>query len=317
MKKKNSKRRGLSNFQKYRLLSNFKFVLSIIAGIAVFFGMYTGIIYKTSTDNLLSEFDATSSLEKMETPFGIYEGDVSHGVMEGEGSMVFYTGEIYEGQWDDDQMSGTGELQYTEGTYKGDYSEGKRSGNGVFTWTDASVYSGEWADDEMSGTGKLAAADGALYEGTFSGNRLEKGSIEVTEEKTKYTYKVSDGKITDSIKVAFENGDTYDGAYSLANNCIEGEGKMTFADGSSYSGNFKNGKRDGSGTFKWSNGDTYTGAWKNDLMEGEGTFTYKNGDVLKGPFSAGYPDGTLVFTNTDGSWNTSWTNGRCVKVEKQ
>ena len=103
MKKEKTKKKGMSEFRKYKILSNFKFVLSIIAGIGVFFGAYNVILDQTSTDNLLSDFDATSSLEKMETPFGIYEGEVSHGVMEGKGNMLFYTGEIYEGQWDDDK----------------------------------------------------------------------------------------------------------------------------------------------------------------------------------------------------------------------
>ena len=92
---------------------------------------------------------------------------------------------------------------------------------------------------------------------------------------------------------------------------------MVFKDGSSYNGDFKNGKRDGTGTFKWKNGDTYTGEWKDDLMEGEGKFTYKNGDVLEGPFKAGYPNGALEFTDDEDTWDTTWENGKCIKVEEQ
>ena len=317
MKTEKAKGRKMSDFQKYKILSNVKYVLSIIAGIAVFFGVYNGIVYETSTDNLISDFDATSSLEKMETPFGIYEGEVSHGVMEGNGNMFFYTGEVYEGQWDNDQMSGTGELQYTEGTYKGDYSDGARSGHGTFTWNDSAEYSGEWSNDKMEGKGKLTAADGTLYDGTFAENSFKDGSIVVKKEKATYTYKVTDGKVTNSIKIAFENGDTYAGAFNTAKNCIDGDGNMVFKDGGSYNGDFKDGKREGTGTFKWENGDVYTGGWKNDLMDGEGTFTYKNGDVLDGSFKEGYPDGDLEFTDSEDTWDTSWKNGKCVKVEEQ
>ena len=317
MKKEKTKKKGMSEFRKYKILSNFKFVLSIIAGIGVFFGAYNVILDQTSTDNLLSDFDATSSLEKMETPFGIYEGEVSHGVMEGKGNMLFYTGEIYEGQWDDDKMSGTGEFQYTEGTYTGEYYYGQRSGKGVFKWADSAEYNGEWANDAMEGKGKLTAADGTQYDGTFAHNAFSDGSIVVKEKNATYTYTVTDGKITNSIKIAFDNGDSYAGAFSMANNIIEGDGNMTFKDGSSYNGDFKSGKRDGTGTFKWKNGDVYTGEWKDDLMEGEGKFTYKNGDVLEGPFKGGYPNGSLEFTDDEDTWDTTWENGKCVKVKEQ
>ena len=317
MKKEKAKKRKMNDFQKYKLLSNLKFVMTIIVGIGVFFGAYKGIVYKTSTENLISDFDAASTLEKMETPFGLYEGEVSHGVMEGKGNMRFYTGEIYEGQWDDDQMSGTGELQYTEGTYKGEYSNGSRSGKGVFTWKDSAEYCGEWDNDKMEGIGKLTAADGTLYDGSFANNAFEDGAIVVKDKKATYSYKATDGKITNSIRIAFENGDTYVGAFSIAKNCIDGDGNMIFNDGSSYNGDFKDGKREGTGTFKWKNGDVYTGGWKNDLMDGEGTLTYKNGDILKGTFKDGYPSGELNFTDKDDTWDTTWENGKCVKVEKQ
>ena len=316
MKTGNTKRR-MSDLKKLKIVSTFKFILAIIASIAVFFGIYNVIIYKTSTDNLLSDFDATSSLEKMETPYGLYEGEVSHGEMDGKGSMHFYTGEIYEGQWDDAQMSGDGELQYSEGTYKGRYENGKRQGKGEFKWADSSVYSGDWKNDAMEGTGKLTKADGTLYDGSFTDNTFEKGSIVIKGKEATYTYTVTDGKITDSIKIAFENGDTYAGAYSATNNCIEGDGNMVFKEGAAYNGDFKNGKREGEGTFKWANGDEYTGAWKADFMEGQGKFTYHNGDVLEGAFKEGYPDGKCTFTDKEGTWNTTWESGKCVNVEKQ
>ena len=76
MKKAKATGHKRSDFQKYKMLSNIKFILSIIAGIAVFFGAYNAIVYKTSTDNLISDFDAASSLEKMETPYGILDGSL-------------------------------------------------------------------------------------------------------------------------------------------------------------------------------------------------------------------------------------------------
>lgn len=46
---------------------------------------------------------------------------------------------------------------------------------------------------------------------------------------------------------------------------MHGEGVMTYADGSSYEGEFINGKMEGNGTKNFVNGDAYTGKFKNNL----------------------------------------------------
>jgi hypothetical protein len=47
---------------------------------------------------------------------------------------------------------------------------------------------------------------------------------------------------------------------------------MVFADGSSYTGNWVDGKRHGFGTMKFSNGSVYKGNWLNGMEHGEGTY---------------------------------------------
>jgi hypothetical protein len=39
---------------------------------------------------------------------------------------------------------------------------------------------------------------------------------------------------------------------------------------------------DGEGTFRWANGDSYTGQWKEGHMEGNGTKTLAGGDSWTG-----------------------------------
>ena len=54
-------------------------------------------------------------------------------------------------------------------------------------------------------------------------------------------------------------------------NCV---GTLTFKNGDTYTGEFKNMKRHGRGTFTFSDGASYTGEHESDNMHGRGTFSY-------------------------------------------
>ena len=65
---------------------------------------------------------------------------------------------------------------------------------------------------------------------------------------------------------------------------------MTNPDGSSYEGEFKNGKMEGTGTKVYANGNTYTGTFKNNLEHGKGTvFNRKNQTETIKEFREGKP----------------------------
>ncbi|HMU10894.1 MAG TPA: hypothetical protein PKC54_12860 [Ferruginibacter sp.] len=69
---------------------------------------------------------------------------------------------------------------------------------------------------------------------------------------------------------------------------------VRFADGSSYTGEWKDSLRHGNGTYLWANGNKYTGQWKNGLREGQGIKYDKEGKILQ--------EGTWVkgiFTTSD------------------
>jgi prepilin-type processing-associated H-X9-DG protein len=53
---------------------------------------------------------------------------------------------------------------------------------------------------------------------------------------------------------------------------MHGNGNITYADGTYYSGGFKNGKMDGNGKRYYENGDKYTGDWKEDMRHGSAIF---------------------------------------------
>ncbi len=62
-------------------------------------------------------------------------------------------------------------------------------------------------------------------------------------------------------------------------NCF---GTYTFASGSKYVGEWKDGLMHGQGTFTLANGDQYVGGFRNGDYDGQGTMTYVSGRVDKG-----------------------------------
>src|SRR5450755_439397 len=68
------------------------------------------------------------------------------------------------------------------------------------------------------------------------------------------------------------------------NNC---KGSKTFADGSRYIGEFKNGTPDGGGILEFTKEWTYEGAFKDGVRNGFGIMVYANGTKYSGEFKDG------------------------------
>eukprot|EP01084_Bolivina_argentea_P283309 485153_1 len=63
---------------------------------------------------------------------------------------------------------------------------------------------------------------------------------------------------------------------------INGYGKITYATGGYYQGQWVNEKAQGQGQCLFPNGDFYEGEWKNNKRDGYGTYKYSNGTLKKG-----------------------------------
>ena len=57
---------------------------------------------------------------------------------------------------------------------------------------------------------------------------------------------------------------------------------MTWANGDSYHGEWKDNAMSGLGTFKYSDGTTLQGQFVKDYSEGYGIITWENGDIYEG-----------------------------------
>jgi hypothetical protein len=94
-------------------------------------------------------------------------------------------------------------------------------------------------------------------------------------------------------------------------NCVNGFGTFKYANNSSYSGEFKQGKRHGKGIYYYANSNKYLGDWQNDLRVGEGKLSYANGDVYTGLFANDKMEGqgTMEFSTGD-MFSGTWKNGK-------
>ena len=96
-----------------------------------------------------------------------------------------------------------------------------------------------------------------------------------------------------------------------------GHGSFTFADGTKYTGHWKNSKPHGRGMMECSNCDIYAGNFSNGKAEGAGVFRFANGDIYEGNFMHGARDGTGVCRWAsghiyDGGWKNDMKEGRGV-----
>ena len=73
-------------------------------------------------------------------------------------------------------------------------------------------------------------------------------------------------------------------------------GYFTYDDGSTYEGEFKDGRVHGYGTYTWADGTTYAGVFDAGLPHGEGRLTWPSGGAYEGSFQAGEMSGTGMMT---------------------
>lgn len=81
-------------------------------------------------------------------------------------------------------------------------------------------------------------------------------------------------------KMTFSEGSTYEGDY--VDGKMEGEGRLIFSSGLIYTGQVKNNAFNGQGEIIFEDGLIYTGEIKDNNPHGDGKMTYPNGRILTG-----------------------------------
>jgi hypothetical protein len=91
----------------------------------------------------------------------------------------------------------------------------------------------------------------------------------------------------------------------------EGRWVQTFADGSRYEGDWRDGKMHGQGTYTSPDGLSYSGGWLSGVMSGTGRLKSGNGNFYVGNFSNGLFHGRGTFIESNGNvFDGEWYRGR-------
>jgi hypothetical protein len=98
-----------------------------------------------------------------------YEGQVNaQGEKHGHGSLIFHSGDRYEGQWRHDRMHGEGTYKFADGDkYVGQFQNNKMHGRGTYFYASGDKYTGQFADDVKDGSGAYIFKNGDRWEGSY------------------------------------------------------------------------------------------------------------------------------------------------------
>jgi len=107
------------------------------------------------------------------------------------------------------------------------------------------------------------------------------------------------GKNAGSAKVAFVNGDKYNGQMNMGK--FHGQGRFDYSNGRGwYKGEYRHGKQHGRGSRLFMNDSRYEGDFLHGAMHGEGMMEWLNGDQYVGEWLEGFPNGRGVYIYAHG-----------------
>lgn len=191
------------------------------------FGIYT--IQEGSKNNEIIS-DAT-----------IYKGDWVNGYRDGKGKSYSGTHLWYDGDFKEDERSGTGTLYDSNGDVtKGKWNKSVLIETLEYSNSNAGKFTGKLKDGKKYGKGQYYLQDGTIIEGNFIDDKL-------------------DGK----GKITYLDGSIYEG--EIKDYKASGYGKTTLW-GNYHKGNYLNGLKHGTGAYVQTNGQTFEGEWSNGIQ---------------------------------------------------
>ena len=135
-----------------------------------------------------------------------YTGDFKDDMWHGEGKLEnFETGDVYDGQFENGEMTGKGILKWRNGEiYEGTFVKGIKEGKGIHKWPDGSQYKGEYINGIREGKGEYKWPDGRIYKGKFKdGKPNGKGKISFNGKAIECEFQ--NGKPISDLSILFNN----------------------------------------------------------------------------------------------------------------
>jgi len=250
----------------------------------------------------------------------IYEGPFLSNKYHGEkGIYSWADGDQFEGQWRDGERFGMGIYSKADGSVSYSmYDNGQAKGEGIQWNADRSsgfrTVDGEEAEEllpdeaeklakekfnlpvpEPAAQREMTASDG-VTKSTATQSKMAPTSILQNFFSSKAV--TADGKLWFK-----DNGEwgTYVGDPLDSNGDRQGNGKMTYASGSTYEGGFVNNKYHcDKGIYRWDDGDYFEGPWKDGERDGAVCIYRKaDGGVEYSAYVAGQATGKGIFWEPD------------------
>mgnify|MGYP006092707459 FL=1 len=133
--------------------------------------------------------------------------------------------------------------------------------------------------------------------------------INETENNEDEKFTLKKGIETIETLTTYADGSKYVG--EVKDGKPHGQGEHIDSRGSKYVGGYKTGLWHGQGEMTHHTGHHYIGEFKNNLYDGEGTLTYAKGDKYSGSWKKGVMHGKGIFKYQDGQVDEGvWENGK-------
>ena len=232
----------------------------------------------------------------LRTPVGIYCGSFERGELHGKVKVEYERGAAkrVDARFEEGKMK-EGRVEYRDGgVYEGGLEgEGLRKGEGRMVEAKGGwVYEGEWAGDVVEGRGRMETKE-RVMEGVWRAGKME-GLGKVSDKRTGWRFNgtVENGRVVQG-RVVERGGVVYEG--KLEGELYEAkEGRMEFANGDRYFGEFKRGKIQGEGIrYYEEEGYCYTGQFVDGVPHGKGILSSK-GYKYEGDFETGRLQGACL-----------------------
>ena len=137
------------------------------------------------------------------------EGEWKEGILCGKCRIKWKTGNIFEGELNNNAMNGNGYMIWFNKNEKfvGEWKNNLQNGFGMHIWYDANSenkffrnrYVGQWKDGKRNGYGKFFYNNGCIYEGYWKNNKKDGFGIYYYFDKTKYIGNFKDDIMLDKL----------------------------------------------------------------------------------------------------------------------
>ena len=170
--------------------------------------------------------------------------------------------------------------------YDGETRDDLFHGEGTLTWPDGRYYEGAFREGRLHGHGKLVDRRGCVQEGQFVDGVLH-GQGQFTCDEATWQGRFEQGELVEG-SVSYTEGGSYQGEFrDLA---PHGQGLWVTEAGQHYEGRFENGELV-EGRYRDEEGYQYEGQFRYFSFHGQGTLTRPDGVVIRGEFENGYAHG--------------------------